>query len=495
VPGLHEDVYEHIHLGGELDPAVYVGERVELRSVGIDIGSSTSHLVFSRLLLERQGRHLSSRYAVTRREVVWRSPVILTPYASARRIDAASLGRFVDGSYRAAGLLRGQVDTGAVIITGEAARKDNAGPILDLFAAEAGKFVCATAGPHLESLLAAHGSGAAALSAGGADPVLNVDIGGGTTKFAVCRGGRVEETAAIHVGARLLAWDEADRLVRVEEAGRRLAAEAGWSPRVGGGVTPDALDGLAEAMARRILHVVEGGSPSDLGELWITEPLRSPGPFRKLVFSGGVAEYVYGRENRAFGDLGPRLGRAVLAGAQAGGAEVLEAREGIRATCIGASQYTVQVSGNTIYVSPHDVLPLRNVPVAAVRGFGRPEASRVAEAVQRALGRLDLAAGRDLFALAVHWHHGVDYPSLRELCAGIAGAVADGAGGGGPLVVVLDADVAGLVGRMLREEFGVAGPLACIDQVALREFDYVDVGAPLPDQGVVPVVVKSLVFH
>lgn len=494
---MHEDDQEHIHLGGDADPAVYVGEHIRLCSAGIDIGSSTSHLVFSELVLTRQGRYLSSRYQVVQRDVRFRSRVTLTPYASPSRIDAAAVARFIDEAYRDAGLSRSEIDTGAVITTGEAARKENAAPLIELFAADAGKFVCATAGPHLESLLAAHGSGATALSREPEQTVLNVDVGGGTTKFAVCRKGAVHETAAIHAGARLLAWDAGGRLCRLEERGRALAGEAGGRDLAPGGAAPPAavLDTVAERMADSIAQVIDGRARAqDGGEpLWITERLRTPGPFSQVVFSGGVAEYIYGCETAEFGDLGPRLARALLARCR--NRVILEPKERIRATCIGASQYTVQVSGNTIFLPDAGVLPVRNVPVAAVRGLDSPSRERAADAVRRALRRLDLADGQDRFALAIHWHHGPRYAAVSELCRGIVAALPETVAAQRPLLVVIDADVAGLVGRTLREECGVAGPIACIDQVALREFDYVDIGSLMPDQYVVPVVVKSLVFH
>jgi ethanolamine utilization protein EutA len=491
---MHEEDEDHIHLGDEETP-VYVGERVDLLTVGVDVGSSTSHLLFSRLRLERQGRRLSSRFAVTEREVLYRSPVLLTPYARGRTIDADRLGEFVRAAYREAGLTPEAVHTGAVITTGEAARRENARAVLELFAQQAGKFVCATAGPNLESLLAAHGSGAAELSREDPEPLLNVDIGGGTTKFAVCRKGRVEETAALHVGARLVAWDEAGRLVRVEDAARELAAQAGLpeAPEPGALLGREARARLAEFLADLVLEVVVGRRA---GLPWITPPLSSPQPFRRVVFSGGVAEYVYGRERRNFGDLGPELAQALRRRAEALDLHLLEPKEAIRATCIGASQYTVQLSGDTIYLSDPDLLPVRSVPAAAVRGIpSPPTAPSVAAAVRRALERLDLADGEGAFALAVHWHHGADYASLRELCAGIVQALPRTVQSRKPLLVVLDADVAGIVGELLRTEFGVRGPVLCVDQVALREFDYVDVGQPLQPQKVVPVVVKSLVFR
>jgi ethanolamine utilization protein EutA len=490
---VHEFDEDHIHLEGDEGAAVYVGDRIKLLSVGVDIGTSTSHMIFSRLWLERQGKRLSSRFVVTQRDLLFRSPVIFTPYTPGGLIDASTLAKFINASYNDAGALREQIDAGAVITTGEAALRENARAVGDLFSQEVGRFVCATAGPNLESLLAAHGSGAVELSRERDEPLLNIDIGGGTTKFAVCRAGKVEETAAIHLGARLLAWDAGGRLIRVEEAGRRLAAAAGLTGAQQLGDRPPAedLDRLAAHMAEAVLAIAAGGRPADL---WITPPLSAAARFNLVVISGGVAEYVYGRETHDFGDLGPRLAAAIRRRANDLGVTLLEPREAIRATCIGASQYTVQLSGDTIFLSDPDVLPLRSIP--AVRLNAKPSAAAVAHAVRQGMARLDLDGNGsdDRFALAVHWHHGADYASLRELCAGIVSALPR-AGNGHPLMVVIDADVAGLVGALLRQEFGVTRDIVCIDQVLLREFDYIDIGKPLPDQGVVPVVVKSLIFR
>jgi len=491
---MHEGDEDHIHLDD--GTFAYTGERIELTSVGIDIGSSTSHLIFSGLVLERQGKRLSSRYVVTERKILSRSPVIFTPFAPSGQIDAPALGRFIAEAYGASGRTPDDVDGGAVIATGEAALRENARAVAELFSQEGGKFVCATAGPNLESLLAAHGSGAVELSLGIEDPILSVDIGGGTTKFAICRRGEVHETAAVHLGARLLAWDKDSRVVRLEDAGRRLAQSAGVGvPEIGARITGSLLDGLANAMGRIILDIIAGTLHEGEAGLWITPVLRSRGPFSRIVFSGGVAEYIYGREKQEFGDLGPRLAAAVRRGAEGVGLQLLEPREAIRATCIGASQYTVQLSGDTIYLSHPDHLPLRNVPVAAIGNVSEPSAEHVASAVRQALVRLDLGDDGDTrFALAVQWRHGADYHSLRALCAGIVDAL-PGARDGRPLLLIVDADVAGLIGALLQQEFNVDGSLVCIDQVQLREFDYIDVGRKLPAQDVVPVVVKSLVFH
>ncbi len=415
--------------------------------------------------------------------------MILTPYSSERRIDTDALGKFIARSYDAAGWSPDDVDTGAVITTGEAARKENASAIVQLFSGQAGKFVCATAGHHLESLLAAHGSGAVALSRQAATPlVLNVDIGGGTTKLAVCRDGRVEETAAIDVGARLVSWDATGTIRAVTRAGARVAKDAGVRIAVGDPRDERALEALAERIADLALRAPLGKDFDD-ASLWLTEPLLARGPFHTLVFSGGVGEYIYGWQEKEFGDLGVLLGRAIVRRLAA--FEVLRPVESIRATCIGASQYSVQVSGDTLFLSDPGLLPLRDLAAVAVRAE-TASAGPIADEIRRGIARLDREDGR--FALAVRWRHGPAYPALKELCAGIADGTRDLLGAHASLVVVLDADLAGIVGQMLRDELGVRAPLVCIDQIALSDLDFIDIGALLPEKSVVPVVVKSLVF-
>jgi ethanolamine utilization protein EutA len=414
---------------------------------------------------------------------------MLTPYSSERRIDTDAIGKFIERSYIEAGWSPDDVDTGAVITTGEAARKENASAIVQLFSGQAGKFVCATAGHHLESLLAAHGSGAVALSRDAATPVvLNVDIGGGTTKLAVCRDGRVEETAAIDVGARLVSWDKAGAIRAITPAGVRVAKDAGVKIAAGDPRDERALNAVAEKIADLALRIPTGKEFDD-ASLWLTDPLFARGPFHTLVFSGGVGEYINGLQDQEFGDLGLRLGRAIQR--RLAEFEVLRPVESIRATCIGASQYSVQVSGDTLFLSDPSLLPLRDLAAVAVRP-GKPDASAIADEIRRGVTRLDREDGR--FALSVRWRHGPAYPAIRALCEGIAHGTKDLLGSHQPLVVVLDADLAGIVGQMLRDELGVRAPVICVDQVALSDLDFIDIGAVMPEKSVVPVVVKSLVF-
>ena len=422
------------------------------------------------------------------RKVIHRSDVILTPYSSERRIDTDALETFIARSYKEAGWSPDDVDTGAVITTGEAARKENAAAIVALFSGQAGKFVCATAGHHLESLLAAHGSGAVALSRDPATPlVLNIDIGGGTTKLAVCRDGRVEETAALDIGARVVSWDTAGRVLAVTSAGARLAKEAGAHIAVGDRPDERALDAIANRIAELALRVPTEKDFDDAP--WLTEPLAARGPFKTLVFSGGVGEYINGSETAEYGDLGLRLGRAIAH--RLGGFDVRRPVASIRATCIGASQYSVQVSGDTLFLSDPSLLPLRDLAAVAVRP-DTPSRPAIADEIRRGIARLDLENGH--FALAVWWTHGPAYSVVRELCAGIADGTRDLLATTSPLVVVVDADLAGTVGQILRDELAVSVPIICVDQIALSDLDFIDIGAVVHEKSVVPVVVKSLVF-
>src|SRR5215469_15079376 len=198
-------------------------DEICILSVGVDIGSSTSHLVFSRIVLER----LDSRYVGTERETFYQSDILLTPYTSEDDIDADALGAFFEKQYENALVDPDEIDAGALILTGVAVRRSNARRIGELFARQAGKLVAVSAGDSLETVMAAYGSGAVARSIRDEATVMNVDVGGGTAKIAVCQKGEVIAITAADIGARLVASDADGRIVRIEEAGRRFAAEVG----------------------------------------------------------------------------------------------------------------------------------------------------------------------------------------------------------------------------------------------------------------------------
>jgi len=471
-----------------------IEDEIRLASVGVDIGSSTSHLVFSRLVLER----LDNRYVVSERKVIHESEVLLTPYAGDATIDAAALGAFIDGQYQLAGVDPGGIDTGALILTGVAVRRSNARAIGELFAAQAGKFVSVSAGDALEATLAAFGSGACARSIRDSTRVMNVDIGGGTSKIAVCEAGDVLEITAADIGARIVSFDSEGRVKRVEEAGRRFAAEVGLALQIGAKPDANRLNTMVERMADHLFEIIsEPALGAGTAALLRLDPLRNGRKPDVVSFSGGVSEYIYGREDRAFGDLGPAFARAILARTKAWGPRIEPSDEGIRATVIGASQYTIQVSGSTIFVSPHNVLPLKNVPVVTPNlplDCETLAVERISESVRTALRRLDLDGGERMVAICYRWKGPATFGRLDAFCRGIVAGLANELGRGLPLILVGDGDVGGLIGIHCREETRLPNPIVSVDGITLKEFDFIDIGALLETSGAVPVVIKSLVF-
>jgi ethanolamine utilization protein EutA len=467
-------------------------DRIVLTSVGIDIGSSTSHLLFSRLRLERE----DTRYVTTERTLLYESEILLTPYLEDVTIDQRALGDFIGRQYELAGIDRAAVDTGALILTGAALLRRNARAIAELFALEAGRFVAVSAGDNLEATMAAHGSGAIGLSRS-RGAVMNIDIGGGTTKVAVCRDGVATELMTMDVGARLITYDERGVVTRVEEAGREVARRAGVDLAVGRRLRPPELRALAGTMVDALLAQVGPATGHDGSYLLRTGPLRDREGIAAITVSGGVAEFIHDRETRHFGDLGPLLAESLRARGHALPAPITRTPGGIRATVVGASQYTIQVSGSTICVSPMDVLPLRNVPVV-MPSFPwdeeRLDAAAIERAVRDALARLDLAGGLGPVALAIRWSGSATFARIRAFCTGIVDGMAAHAARGQPLILVFDGDVGGLIGLHLLQETSPAPAVVSIDGVDLREFDYVDIGEMVPTSGAVPVVIKSLVF-
>jgi ethanolamine utilization protein EutA len=493
--------HDHFEPDGPLeDNPLWIQDHVTLVSVGIDIGSAGTQVIFSRINLRRLGEELSSRYVVVSRETLYQSPVALTPYRSEELIDDAALGAIIDAAYHAAGLDPAGIDTGAVILTGEALRRENAAAIAGILSEQGGDFVCAAAGHHMEALLAAYGSGAARVSHDEGKRILNIDIGGGTTKLAIVEHGRVVATAAVHIGGRLQVVDDAGRIVRLDPAGKYHAATAGFSWNRGDVATADALDQVAETMAGALVTAIATRPlPHAIEHLYLTDPIADLGRIDGVMFSGGVSEYVYGREDRDFGDMGRRLGAAMRARLQAGALPwpLLPAGECIRATALGASEYSVQLSGNTSYISaPGTLLPRRNLqvlqPQFACHDVIDPDA--LAAAIRAHFAAFDLAEGQAEVALALRWQGAPSHERLFSFAQGIARGLANTVAQRRPLYVMLDGDVAQTLGAILREELEVMSDILVIDGVTLWDFDYIDLGRIRLPSRTVPVTIKSLVF-
>jgi ethanolamine utilization protein EutA len=501
---MHDLEFDHLHVepGDEINETAWSADNVELTTVGIDIGSSTSHMMFARVHLQRLTTALSSRFVVVGRKMLWQSPILLTPYLSDYTIDTDELAGFIGGCYAYAGIEPGDIDSGAVILTGEAIKRHNARAIADLFSEEAGKFVCASAGHHMECQLAAHGSGAVALSRGHAARLLNVDIGGGTTKLALIENGAIVATAAIAVGGRLLVEDAKNGLTRIEEPAREIAGSLGIALVPGQPLGAADRERIVARMVRLIMRMIDRRPPDELmGRLLVTQPwpaaLASRG-LDALTFSGGIAEYLYKREKRTFGDLGFELAHALshMLARRRDLPPVWDPGQGIRATAIGAAQFSVQISGNTIAIARPDELPLQNLPVLALSlDLGEAiDASAVTAAGRAALAQADMTDGGGPVAFAFSWRGDPAHARLHALAAGLCAAVPATVAAGRPLVLMVDGDIGMSLGRIIRSEIAPSANVIAIDGVQLKQFDYVDIGRIIDATNVVPVIIKSLLF-
>jgi ethanolamine utilization protein EutA len=500
---VHDGNADHDHddfIDGPIeDNPLWIADNVTLVSVGIDIGSAGTQVIFSKVHLRRLSEDLTSRYYVVGRETLFRSPVSLTPFRG-DGIDSAALEAMIDGDYQAAGVSPDEIDTGVVILTGEALRRDNAQAIAALLAEQGGDFVTATAGHHMEAMLAGYGSGAARVSSDQGQRILNIDIGGGTTKLALADKGRVIATAAIHIGGRLQVVDDAGRIIRLDPAGQHHAAQAGFRWSKGDNVDPTSLDKVSEYMADALIATIRMRPlPAPLKALYLTEPIAEIGQIDGVMFSGGVGEYVYGREDRDFGDIGRRLGRALRKRLDAGALPwpLLPAGECIRATALGASEYSVQLSGNTSNITnPGTLLPRRNLQVLQPPYVCEEviDPDQLAAAIRGHFTSFDLTEGEADVALALRWLGAPSHERIFAFAQGIARGMAITIAQKKPLYIMLDGDIAQTLGAILREELDVQGEVLCIDGVVLWDFDYIDLGRIRLPSMTVPVTIKSLVF-
>ncbi len=498
---MHDLDFEHYHeLGITEAEAEAIGrlieeqDTLELMTVGIDIGSSTSHLLFAKVVLRRRTTDLSSKFEVVDRQVVWTSPIILTPFRADGMIDAHELSHFIADAYSAAGFTAADIDSGAVILTGEAIKRPNARAIDEIFASQSGKFVCATAGHELESILAAHGSGASNFSRHRGGTGLHVDIGGGTTKLALISDGEVLDVAAYAVGGRLLAQDADGAWNRIDDSARLVAEDLGIELDPEKASDVEIRRRICERLAEVSVDEILGTEVDELGKaLRLTRPVERSAAPTYLTFSGGVSEYVFGNEPGDYGDIARELATQIVR--QLGErAEIpaIDAGQRIRATVIGASQYTVQVSGKTIYITDESVLPMHNLPVVHLGLVDAASVSRddIAGSIRRGaeIRGADVAAP---VALGFGWTGLPAYAALEELALGIRDAVG---ASDAPLILVINGDVGQLVGRILGVDLGLDRRVVSVDGVELKDLDFIDIGELLTPPGVVPVVIKSLLF-
>jgi ethanolamine utilization protein EutA len=471
-------------------------QRSELTSVGVDIGSSTSHVVFSKIVLEKNTKVPTEKFEIVEREILHSGPIHLTPFKDQYNVDFEALKELLLEDYREAGIAVSDIDTGAVIITGETAKKENAEWIVNELAGETGKFVAATAGPNFESVLAAYGSGAVNRSGESGKTIMNCDIGGGSSNIAVCKEGRVVATAAINVGGRLIATDENNVIVRLEDTGKELAALIGIHLQLGQILDDDSKQRIADTLAEALIESIQGKNTlatTDL--LMMTPPLDFTEDLDEITFSGGVAEFIYEIEGSNFNDLGLILAQSISLRALAANLPIGEPDQRIRATVIGAGHFSLQVSGSTTFLSSGLDYPMRNLPVVVPNTPRRKAtAENITKAITDALKRFDLQEGEDKMILSFVDAVRPSYENLMEFSKGVVAALPNTVSMNQPIMMCFDTDIGNSVGNIMRRETGITNEILSIDEISLKEGDFVDIGAPIIEEVVVPVVVKTLVF-
>ncbi len=471
-------------------------DRIVLLSVGIDIGSSTSHLVFSNITLERNEHSYSRRFEIVDRKVVFSSIIIDTPLLNPTTIDVKQLVKFLQDQYELAKITKEQVQTGVVIVTGETAKKENAKEIVETLAEDAGSFVAATAGPNFESLIAAYGSGAVQRSEREEIAILSCDIGGGTSNIAISKGGLVQETSCISVGGRLIAFDKDRIITRIDGPGRLVLDELGLNLNIGSEITETQQKQVAERLATALLNsITRNHSDKLVDKLLMTENVSIPiSEIDEVFYSGGVSEFVYGSKREYYNDLGYELGKAIKVKTEELGIQMFEPENKIRATVIGAGNYTLQVSGSTCFLDDMD-FPIKNIPVLEAniqREFLSED--HVIEEISKAFKRFDFIEGEEIVAFHFKDPVRAAYQKLKTFAISLEKALPNTIKSGIPVILIFERDIGNSVGNVIRRETAIEDNLISIDEIHVKEGDWIDIGKPMVSGQVVPVTVKSLVF-
>ncbi|MFW9913721.1 MAG: ethanolamine ammonia-lyase reactivating factor EutA [Candidatus Thorarchaeota archaeon] len=482
---------------GIVVPKYDSSENLELLSVGIDIGSSTSHLVFSRLHLNRERSFLNptNRFILTDRDIIYESEIIFTPLLDRYTIDIESIIEFCEEEYRKAGITPEMVESGAVIVTGETAKKQNAEEIVRRLASKSGKFVSAAAGPNYESVLGAMGSGIVDLSRETKRTIMNVDIGGGTSNIAIASNGGVLSTACINVGGRLLGIDNDFKIWRIDEPTDFLMQELGMDYKLDDIISEEDARVIAREYAKALIEVMRGSATSRIAkELMMTSDLDFTTKVDDYSFSGGIAEIYYGGEE-TFDDIGRYLAEEIryLVGEKS--MRVIEPANKIRATVIGAGAFTLSVSGSTCYFDKSIEFPIANVPVLPINVTTENyRLGRVEDEVIRAFNKYDLTEGHEVVALYFKDSLYRSYSWLQEFVKGIENSLPKTVATNMMVILLFASDIGRMVGLATRRETSIQQNLISLDELQLEEGDWIDIGAPLQSGQVFPVTVKSLAF-
>lgn len=479
-----------------------MADKTAILSVGIDVGTSTTQVVFSKLQMDNAGGYFSvPRVAIVDKEVVYKSEVYMTPLKTDVLIDTDALRDIVAAEFRKAGYRPEDTDSGAVIITGESARKENSDAVLKSLSDFAGDFVVSAAGPDMESLIAGKGSGAWQYSMDHHCRVANLDIGGGTTNVVLFEDGETLARGCLDIGGRLICMNPQGIITKVSPAAAVMAQAAGVSVSVGDRCDELKLTAVTRQMAAA-LNAYLGVGTKDIDA--ILRQIKTPGSsdfpvpekVQAVFFSGGVADLIYheSADTWAYGDIGVLLGRAIRESRLFTDFQKMEPGETIRATVVGAGTYTTTISGSTITYSD-DIFPLKNIPVIKLdeelqEACFAGETEPVIRRIQWVLGQNDA----ERFILAMPGKRDPGYTEMKRAAAAIRQIMDRVQPPGEPILLVIESDIAKAMGQMIRQQPDLKRQVLAIDSIHVEDGEYVDMGKPMMNGMVIPVVVKTLIF-
>ncbi|MGL9996160.1 ethanolamine utilization protein EutA [Enterococcus sp. DIV1537a] len=469
-----------------------------LLTVGIDLGTSTTQLVLSELTVENFASAFTvPRISISDKKVIYRSDIIFTPLLNQSEIDAEPIKAFVAEQYRQAGIHKQDIQMGAVIITGETARKSNANNVLRALSGYAGDFVVATAGPDLESIIAGKGAGAQTYSETKRKPVVNLDIGGGTTNLAVFKDGEVIDTACFDIGGRLIKLDQQQKITYIAPKIQEIINKKGLTMHLGDQATEQNLLPIISELVAVLENSIGLGTQSPFYQLLVTNhPLRKGENLPIVTFSGGVADCLNTTSTNLFkyGDIGLLLGKYLRKSLIFSEKEVLESAETIRATVVGAGSHTAEISGSTIAYR-EQILPVKNIPILKLAQ--EDETLTVTELGQRIQEKLNWHRIEETpqIALAIRGMSNPTFADIQRYGQGIVEGLASLVAEQIPIIVMVDEDMAKALGHALSAHLPKDYPFICLDSVKVENGDYVDIGLPVAEGAVLPVIVKTLVFN
>lgn len=474
----------------------------KILSVGIDLGTATTQLVLSELTIENIASVFTiPRVYITDKKVLYKSDIIFTPISDQLLIEVDKIKEFVTNEYAKAGIEKKDIQMGAVIITGETARKENASQVLQALSGYAGDFVVATAGPDLESIIAGKGACSHQYSQEHHTSVVNIDIGGGTSNLAVFREGDLIDTGCFDVGGRLIRLDPISHQISyIAPKLQTIIADKGLSLRVGQVANRSELDILIQEMVKVLERSVGLENDSQYYDLLQTNHgLKLNYEIKCVSFSGGVADAIISGEQMTndfqYGDIGILLGRALRKSRIFEEKQVIDSAETIRATVVGAGSHTTDVSGSTItYIA--DVLPIKNVPVLKLAASDELEnQTTMTTIIKDKVGWFTLENEVQQIALAINGERNPSFNRVLEYAQAIVEGMAESISKQIPLLVVVREDMAKVLGQCLYAQLPHGYPFVCIDSVDVQNGDYIDIGNPVIEGAVLPVVVKTLVFN